>query len=407
MTPNTGTHLPVRYPFGTHLVPIRGQHMAIERRLGADGKPQYRVRISDKDVITGKRKNLTVGSYSTKREAEKSEREALTKRDKGTLVDPSTITVGELLQAWLQEKRHDVTGNTYTSYRITIEKHLIPAIGGLKLQSLRANVIQAQYTMWRDSAKPLSPQTIRLCHMRLVQALDMAVRLNMIPVNMVRGTVKAPGKQNKKPDVWSPEEAAAFLVVAKDDWHHPLWHILLLEGMRRGEALGLRWSDLDLDKGTAHLSQTVVPDFSNKGLALIQSRTKTAAGSRQVRLTPETITALKEHRKVWLARKLAASEWANHDLIVCTRDGKPINPNNVGRSFDRMTKKAELPRITVHSLRHTSATLLLRAGIPAKVVAERLGHKNVNLTLDRYSHVTGDMQETAANAFTGILTISR
>jgi integrase len=175
--------------------------------------------------------------------------------------------------------------------------------------------------------------------------------------------------------------------------------------MRKGEALGLRWRDVDLDRGIARISQTVAADKANGGSVLIQPRAKTAAGSRSVRLTDQTVAALKDHRKVQLARRLAASDWSDHDLIVCTGRGTPVNPGgNVNRSFDAIINATRLPdgsplrRIRVHDLRHTAATLLLAAGVPAKIVSERLGHASISITLDLYSHVTSDMQERAAEA---------
>ncbi|CAN0422643.1 unnamed protein product, partial [Phaeothamnion confervicola] len=183
----------------------------------------------------------------------------------------------------------------------------------------------------------------------------------------------------------------------------PLWHLLVLEGMRRGEALGLRWSDVNWERGTAHLSQTVIPDKSNKGAAIIRQGTKTNAGSRTVRLTAETLTALKAHKKRQAETRLKAATWEDNDLIVCTSLGTPINPNNVSRSFERLVTLAGVPRIRVHDLRHTSATMLLRAGVPAKIVSERLGHASVGITMDLYSHVTPDMQDGAAEAISNIL----
>ncbi|MGI8483343.1 MAG: site-specific integrase [Thermomicrobiales bacterium] len=201
-----------------------------------------------------------------------------------------------------------------------------------------------------------------------------------------------------KADTWNGEEAAAFLDVAITDSMHPLWHLLLLEGMRRGEALGLRWRDVNWDRGTAHIVQTVAPNKADRGKALIQDRTKTLAGARSVRLTKRTLAALKEHRPAQLARRLAAPEWQDNDLIVCTSKGTPINPGNVARSYDLLILKSGLRRIRVHDLRHTHATLLLLEGTSAKVVSERLGHASISITLDLYSHVLPDMQDDAVDA---------
>lgn len=185
---------------------------------------------------------------------------------------------------------------------------------------------------------------------------------------------------------------------------HPVWHLLLLEGLRRGEALGLRWRDVNFDQGTAHIVQTVAPDKSNKGKAIIQERTKTHAGARTVRLTTATLAALKNHRTAQLERRLAALAWQDHDLVITTAHGSPVNPGNVIRSFERIIGAATMPdgsplrRIRVHDMRHTAASLLLLAGVHPKVVSERLGHATIAVTLDVYSHLLPDSQNTATEA---------
>jgi integrase len=242
--------------------------------------------------------------------------------------------------------------------------------------------------------------------MRLSQALAQAVRFRLVPTN-VCDVVTPPKLTTPRPDVWTVSEAMAFLDMAATDSLSPLWHLLLLEGMRRGEGLGLRWQDVNWERGTAHIVQTVSPDISSRGEAVIQARTKTKAGARTVKLSGATLAALKEHRTRWLERRMAAETWADHDLVVCSSKGTPINPNNVTRSFDLIVRRAGLRRITPHGLRHTHATMLLRQGVPAKIVSERLGHASIGITLDTYSHVLPDMQDTAADAMDSIMNGAR
>ena len=388
--------------------------MAIIERRDTSGKRHYQVRVAVKDA-TGRRANRTIGTYPTKREAQRAERDALTNRDRGTLVDPATTTVAELLASWLVTKAGEVSSNSHADYEQVIRLHIIPALGTVKVQSLTAARLQSQYTAWRDAG--LSARMIRGCHMRLSQALKQAVAFGIMYANPC-DSVKPPTLDRQTVQTWSAEEARSFLLAAEHrpelnrggdtgrrapDPLWPLWPLLLLEGLRKGEGLGLRWRDVDLDRGTASITQTVAADKSNAGKVIIQPRAKTAAGARSVRLTPQTIAALKEHRKRQNATRLAAVEWADHDLVVCTVKGTPVNPGgNVNRSFDAIVKAARLPdgsalrRIRIHDLRHTAATLLLGAGVPAKIVSERLGHATVSITLDLYSHVTGDMQADAA-----------
>lgn len=390
--------------------------MAIEKRTSKDGKPSYRVRIATMDPVTGRRRNTTIGTYRTKKEAEKAEREALTQQERGTMVDPAKTTVSELLTTWLKAKASTISPNSEKDYEIAIRLHIVPALGKMPVQKLNPAQLQAQFTAWRDAG--LKPRTLSRCHSILNQALGQAVEWGMVYRN-VCSSVARPSISKRPASVWTPDEARAFLETAmhrpiltragdtgktRPDELSPLWHFLILEGMRRGEALGLRWQDVNWERGTVHISQTVVADRNNKGKALIQPRAKTSAGSRSVRLTAETLAVLKEHRdRQAFTRKAAGDAWQDHGLIVCTSTGTPINPNNVTRSYQRLVMLASVPPIRVHDLRHTAATMLLRAGVPAKIVSERLGHANIGITLDTYSHVLPDMQDVAAEAMSALM----
>jgi integrase len=373
--------------------------MAIEKRTGKDGKPQYRVRINVNDTVTGARKWQGVGTYRTKKEAEAAERKALDQRERGTLLDPASTTVAELLTSWLATKAGEVTPQTVAGYEIAVRVHLIPALGSVKVQKLTAARVQAQYDAWRDEG--MGARTLRVCHLRLSQALDQAVRFHLVQTNVCKMVTPA-RVPRPKPEVWNAGEAMTFLATAEGDSLAPLWHLLLLEGMRRGEALGLRWQDINWERGTAHIVQSVRAGI-HKGEAIIQERTKTNAGARTVRLTGRTVAALKEHRKAQLQKRMAASQWEDHDLIICTSKGTPLNPTNVRKHFDPLVTRAGLRRITPHGLRHTHATMLLRQGVHPKIVSERLGHASIGLTLDVYSHLLPDSQTVAADAIDTIM----
>jgi integrase len=170
--------------------------------------------------------------------------------------------------------------------------------------------------------------------------------------------------------------------------------------MRRGEVLGLRWSDLDLDAGRLSIVQTVIAVKH----AVALSTPKTAKGRRSVALDAGTVAALREHHRQQLEqRMLLGPGWRDHGLVFTKVDGEPVDPERFSREFDRRIGRWSLPRIRLHDLRHTWATLALKAGIHPKVVSERLGHASVNITLDVYSHVTPDMQESAAELVASLL----
>lgn len=404
--------VPIWYPYGGGVFPV----MAIEKRSSADGTPSYRARIATTDPVSGRRKNVTVGTYRTKKEAEKAERDALTQQERGTLVDPSKLTVADLLKSWLANKAGTISANSQKDYEITIRLHIVPALGTVSVQKLNPAQLQAQFTVWRDAG--LKPRTLTRCHSILNQALTQAMEWGFVYRNVCT-VVKRPTLTKRAASVWSPDEARAFLDASlvrpvltragdtgktRPDDLTPLWHFLVLEGMRRGEALGLRWADVNWERGTVHISQTVVADKNNKGKAIIQPRAKTTAGARSVKLAAETLSVLKEHRdRQRFVRQSAGDTWQDHNLIVCSGIGTPVNPNNVTRSYTRLVMLSGVPEIRVHDMRHTAATMMLRAGVPAKIVSERLGHANIGITLDTYSHVLPDMQDIAVEAMNRLM----
>jgi integrase len=378
------------------------------------------VRIAVRDG-GGKRQNRTIGTYRTKREAEKAERDALSLLERGTLLDPEQTTIAELLDTWLGSKKGSISANSIQDYESACRLHIKPAIGKIKVQKITPERLQSEYTKWQEGG--MSARMVHRCHIVLSQALAQAVRFGMVHRNIALDVTK-PSLNRGKHSVWTPEEVRAFLRAAdnrpilvrtgkeaydkefktRPDDLTPLWHFLVLEGMRRGEALGLRWADVNWARNVVHISQTVAPDKSDRGKAIVQQRTKTNAGARTVKLSRQTIEALTAHRdRQRFVRQAAGESWIDHDLIVSTALGAPVNPTNVSRSFHRLVQQANLPRIRVHDLRHSSATLLLRQGVPAKIVSERLGHAGVGITMDLYSHVTPDMQDLAAEAMSALM----
>lgn len=376
--------------------------MAIEKRTGKDGKPAYRVRISTVNAVTHKRQNVTVGTYRRKSDAERAEREALLYRERGTLLDPAKLTVGALLDQWLDTKRDEVSDNVLTDYSIAIRRHILPALGTVPVQRLSTAALQAQVNAWRDGG--MSPPYIAKIMLVMSQALTAAMNWNFVSRNVAVG-IRKPSVRKRPATVWTPEELRRFLILAANDRLSPLWQLLASEGMRRGEALGLRWADVNWERGTVHIAQTVIADKHDRGAAKIQPRGKTATSSRQVKLTGQTLALLAEHQDLQrFVRHAAGDRWQDHDLIVSTSLGTPVNPANVSRSFNALIIAAGLPKIRLHDLRHTAASLMLRAGVPVKQISERLGHANVRITLDTYAHLMADAHDLAAEAMSRILT---
>ncbi len=192
---------------------------------------------------------------------------------------------------------------------------------------------------------------------------------------------------------WSAEQLGAFPKATADDRLHPLWHVLAMTGMRRGEALGLRWDDVDLEAGRLSVRRALIPS----GREVVVSEPKTARGRRSIALDPETVSVLKAQAAGQLEQQAAWQEgWTDSGYFFTAEDGQYLNPEAVTCWFRQAVKKSMLPKIRLHDLRHTHATLALQAGVHPKVVSERLGHATVSITLDTYSHAIPALQEEAA-----------
>jgi integrase len=372
----------------------------IQKLTGPRGV-SYLVRVEyPRDPTTGKRKQRAK-AFRTKKEAEKALAEWLTEIERGTAIDGGKMTFGEYLAHWLDTYAlHNVRLSTYTAYRGYATNHIIPALGSIMLRKLTPSHLQEFYQAklagGRLDRKPgnLSPRTVKYFHSIIREALQHAFEQNLVARNVADAT--KPPKGNRLPvKVWNEEEARTFLKAAQDAPYAPLWLVLLATGMRRGEALGLRWRDVDLKKGTLSIRQTLVE--VNGYVSFGQPKTK--SGRRTIELDSTCIAALTAHRDAQTFRRKAVGDaWRDHDLVFTTADGNWISPRNVGREFYAIVKRTTLPRLSVHGLRHTCATLMLLHNVNPKIVSERLGHANVGITLDTYSHVLPTMQRQAATA---------
>jgi integrase len=215
----------------------------------------------------------------------------------------------------------------------------------------------------------------------------------MIPRNPA-DLVELPRSERSEATVLSGAQLPAFLQAARDDRWSVLWMLLLVTGLRPGEALGLKWSDLEGER--LLIQRTVV---RRDGHAWEFAEPKTARSRRPVSLPISTVEALNQHRRIQLEERLKAGpKYANHNLIFASNNGQPLDwRRTVADHFRPLLKKADLPPIRPYDLRHTSATLLLTMGEHPKVVSERLGHSSITLTLDTYSHVLPDMQQASAD----------
>ena len=360
------------------------------------------------DILTGKRRQKSQTIKGTKRNAERALREILMSIEQGAYVKPNKLTLGELLRIWLEDYvSMNTTDRTLESYSYIVKTHLVPALGRIPLSDLQAQQIQSYYgdklSEGRvDGSGGLSARSIVYHHRILSNALDYAVKMGLVVRNVAK-VVKPPRVARVTMQTLSPEKVSRFLDVARDTDYYVYFVTLLYTGLRRGELLALHWRNLDLGSGKLSVVETAYR--LGRGEYRIKEP-KTPQSRRTVILPPSLVELFKVYRFDQELLRIQLGISLNTDDFVFIRpDGSPINPNAVTLAFHRMIKKAGLRRIRIHDLRHTHATLMLKAGIHPKVVSERLGHANIGITLDIYSHVLPGLQEAAAGKFDRIFEV--
>ena len=337
---------------------------------------------------TGPKRKTLYGK--TRREVDEKLTRAKADRDGGLVFDTENLKVGQYLTRWLTDSVQDtVTHTTYESYERLVRIHLVPTLGRIKLKDLTPTHVRGLYRKKLDSG--LSATSVQRVHALLHKALKQAINDGLIPRNVTEA-VTAPRQIRKEIQALPPEQARAFLQAAKSDRLEALYLLALHTGLRQGELLGLKWVDVDLDQGTLQVRRIL---SAAKGGPLFT--TPKSNKGRSVRLTPQAVQALRDHRKRQIEEQLKqAGHWHDTGLVFTSTVGTPLNRHNVfGRSFKPLLRRAGLPDIPFHALRHSFATLMLSGREHPKVVQEMLGHSRINTTLDFYSHVLPDMQREA------------
>ncbi|MDP8929660.1 MAG: site-specific integrase [Actinomycetota bacterium] len=320
--------------------------------------------------------------------------------DRGTFVEPSSRTFGEFLTSqWLPAVRARVREGTADYYSQNVHRYVLPRLGSVPLHGVTPSMLNDLYAELlangrADGRGGLSGITVGHVHRVLHKALGDAVRWGEASRNAADLT-KPPRSRSPEMRVWQAEQLGAFLSHDQvlGDRLHAAWLLLCTTGMRRGEVLGLRWTDIDLDVRRLSVRQAVIVVDSKP----VVSQTKTAKGRRSLALDEGTISTLRSHRARQLQERLSwGAAWTDLGLVFAQENGQPVHPTAFTKRFQRLVRYVGLPGIRLHDLRHSYATAALVAGVPAKVVSERLGHANVGVTLDTYSHVLPSMDEQAA-----------
>ena len=356
------------------------------------------------DSKTGRLKRRTFYGKTRRVVADKLAQAAVELRA-GRFAQATTVTVGEWISAWLERYARTKRTSTWENYESLARVHVVPALGAKKLRELRPEHLQLFYNeLLRTGAVRreggLAPATVRRVHAVIHEALEQAVREELVGRN-VSDFVSPPTVPHFEIQPPSVEHTARLLKVARGHRLYALFLLYLGSGTRRGEALALRWQDVDLNRGTIAIHRTLVRT-STKGLVFHEPKTRL---SWRVVPIPDLVRqALLAHRARQAEEKgLVGEAYEDQDLVFTTPIGHPIDPNNVTRTFDLLLRTAGLRHYRLHDLRHAFATRLLELGEHPKVVQVLLGHSSIAQTLNTYSHVTPGLTERAVQRLNDVL----
>ena len=355
--------------------------------------------------LVARRQEMLPAKFTTKKAAEKALHDDLRERERGTWVAPVDLSLGDYLEArWLPSLgAEELSPATVEVYRLHVAR-IVPQLGAVPLQKLNRNDIAVMAAhlacaIAPTTGRPLSPATRSGLLVTLHRALGDAVEAGLLRTNPA-AKVKRPKVRRPEMYTWPAPQLAKFLHATREDRLAPLWHLLALTGLRRGEALGLQWFHVDLEHGRLSIQRQRA---LGAHYAVDERATKTGK-ARVVSLDVDTMTVLRRQSRQQLEDADEWGEaWESTGHVFTREDGAPWHPDRVRVLFQQAVKAVDVPRIRMHDLRHTYATMALRNGVRPKAVQERLGRANIPLTMDTYSHVLPDMQESGAELVASVV----
>jgi integrase len=374
---------------------------------------KWYVIVEDRDSETGHRKRRWHSGYRTKREAQSACNELLASLQHGDYVPPSRQTVAEFAAEWLDAIRATIRPATMDKYRRDLRAHVVPYVGHMALNKLDATALNRLWATLAESGKKRQPseteatgltaKSIENVAMTTHRMLKDAVRWGRLARNPA-DAADPPRRSVERVEIraWDAETLRRFLDECRvhGDPLYALWVFLATTGLRRGEALGLRWAEVNLDAGRARITHTL----GSISWKVVSGQPKTSAGRRPIALDPITVTVLRDHRKRMLEQRLlVGAGFVDQDYVFCEPDGSPLHPERVYQAFKRRIRKHGFPALSPHGLRHTWATIALSNGVHPRVVQERLGHAHISVTLQTYSHVQPTMHDDAAALVAGLI----
>ncbi len=374
------------------------------------GNRYYAVIYEGVDPVTGKERRSWHPAGSRKADAERMVTDLVKRRNDGDYRTPEKLTLGDYLTGkWLPAQRSQLRPSTLHSYTRTIELHVLPTLGKVPMARLLPEDLDALYGRLLKNGRRnkrgggLSPASVRYVHRVLRKALSDAHRKGTLarnPADLADAPKETAERDGSEMHIWTAAELARFLHAIGDHRLAPAYHLAAATGMRRGEILGLRWADVDLGVKRLSVRQALIA----VSYEMRFSDVKTAAGRRTIDVSTHDVDVLGAWRRRQAAeRLLIGPAWDDNGLVFCRPDGRPIHPERFSRTFDQLVARHGMPDIRLHDLRHTHASLLLKAGVPIKVVSERLGHASATFTLNTYQWLLPGMQAEAAATFQRLL----
>lgn len=341
------------------------------------------------DSETGKRRQESRSGFRTERAAKEARAARLVAIGRGVAVNPTQLTIGTFMHNWIVG-RTNVRESTIAKNLKLLRYQIAPTLGAVPLGKLTPDRV----ARWQAQLLAhYAPSTVRNAHVLLSSALKQAVAWKMLPEN-VASLVPAPAVPITELRTWTVEQMAAFL---EHGDRHPLalfWRLALITGMRRGELLALRWDDIDQKRATLAVQRTFAQDRNNQPMI---SPPKTRSSQRQIAFPAALLDLMRTHRRTQNEMFLFyGTGRIENSYVFARKDGRMLAPSTLQYHQRRLMDAAGVPRIPLHGFRHTAATLSLALGENPKIVQERLGHRSISTTLDRYSHVTESMQRDAA-----------
>jgi len=368
------------------------------------GDRWYAVIYEGLDPVTGRERRSWHPAGTSRDDAERLAAR-LAREVNGCNDEGRSLTFGAYLTTrWLPGKKPALAHSTWDGYRRKIDRHILPTLAKVPIRRLKPHHLEALYDQKlhpTDGRKPLAPKTVLEIHRITRGALNDAERRGIVSRN-VAAIAHAP-KLRAIPKVeqqaWTARQLQGFLRAAAGHRLFPALWLIATTGMRRSELLGLQWHDIDLDTATLSVNRGLV----SVGYETHISRGKTSNSRRAIDLDSTTVQVLTAWRD-WQQTEQTVVGAEPTDWVFTNATGEPIHPHSISQTFKRIVKRAGVPRIRLHDLRHTHGTLLIKAGIPVKMVSERLGHGDPTFTIDTYQHVLPGMQAEAARMFESLIT---